>query len=122
MLYFLLIGIILLCNLLLGVCSEIVSVMLIWLFSIFKVGIILEVFNVIWCLDKLNLKLFSIMFIVGMIFLRLSNGFFMFIMIMLVMGCLLVFFDNFKNVVICYIWLIILLMLRFWLKFCCVVE
>lgn len=121
-LYFLLIGMILLCNLLVGVCNEIVNVMFIWLFNIFSVGIILDVFSVMWCLDRLKLKLFSIIFMVGIMFLRLSSGLFIFIIIMLVIGCLFEFFERLRKVVICYIWLIILFIFRLWLNFCCVVE
>lgn len=77
---------ILLCSLLFGVCNEIVKVILIWLIICFKLEIILEVEMVIWCLERLKLRLLSMIFNVGMRFFMLSKGLFMFIIIMLVIG------------------------------------
>lgn len=44
--YFLLMGINWLCNLLLGVCSDIVNVILMWLYSLYILGIIFDVLSV----------------------------------------------------------------------------
>lgn len=121
-LYFLLIGMILLWILLFGVCREIVNVILILFCKVLSVGIIFEVESVIWCFDKLYVKLFNIIFIVGIMLFMFNNGLFIFIIIMLVIGCMFVILKLLMIFEVCYICLIIFVMFKLWLKFCWVVE
>lgn len=119
--YFLLSGISVLCSVLFGVCSDIVSDMLFLVDRWLICGIRLEVDRVMCLLVRLQFRLLCIMFMVCMMLLKFISGLFMFIIIMLVRWCIWCGM-LFRWCVVIYIWLMILVVVRLWLKFWVVVE